>query len=53
MKEKTDRVPIRAWAEGDQPREKLLAKGRHVLSNAELVAILIGSGNTRESAVEL
>ena len=44
---------IKCWAEDDRPREKMLHKGERALSNAELVAILIGSGNARESAVEL
>ena len=44
---------IKNWAEDDRPREKLLAKGINSLSNAELIAILIGSGNRDESAVEL
>lgn len=44
---------LKSLAEEDRPREKLLAKGRQSLSNAELLAILIGSGNTRETAVEL
>ena len=47
------RLTIRAWAEDDRPREKLLAKGRAALSDAELIAILIGSGNQEETAVEL
>src|SRR5687768_13278174 len=47
------RLSIKQWAEDDRPREKLLLKGRHVLSDAELVAILIGSGNKDESAVDL
>ncbi|GAB4137668.1 MAG: DNA repair protein RadC [Bacteroidia bacterium] len=47
------RTPIKAWAEDDRPREKLLNKGRAYLSDAELIAILIGSGNRDESAVEL
>jgi len=46
-------LPITSWAEGDRPREKLLSKGRHILSDAELIAILIGSGTKNESAVEL
>jgi DNA repair protein RadC len=45
--------PIRHWNEDDRPREKLLQKGRHVLSEAELLAIIIGSGARNESAVEL
>lgn len=48
-----ENLPITAWAEDDRPREKLMSKGRHVLSDAELVAILIASGNTEETAVEL
>jgi DNA repair protein RadC len=44
---------IKSWAEGDRPREKFVAKGRHVLTDAELVAILIRSGSKKESAVEL
>ncbi len=44
---------IKAWAESDRPREKLMLKGKAALSDAELIAILIGSGNRTESAVEL
>lgn len=44
---------IKSWAEEDRPREKLILKGKTVLSNAELLAILIGSGSTSETAVEL
>ncbi len=44
---------IKHWNEDDRPREKLLKKGRVSLSDAELIAILIGSGNRDESAVEL
>ena len=44
---------IKYWAEDDQPREKLMLKGKQILSDAELIAILIGSGNRSESAVEL
>jgi DNA repair protein RadC len=47
------KTPINKWAEDDRPREKLLNKGPASLSNAELIAILIGSGNLEESAVEL
>lgn len=47
------KLPIRRWAEDDRPREKLLIKGKGQLSKAELLAILIGSGNRNESAVEL
>jgi DNA repair protein RadC len=44
---------IKNWAEDDKPREKLILKGKAVLSDAELVAILIGSGSRNESAVSL
>lgn len=44
---------IKNWSNDDKPREKLLQKGRSVLSDAELVAILIGSGSRAESAVDL
>lgn len=47
------RLTIRDWAEDDRPREKMLRKGSVSLSDAELLAILIGSGNRDESAVEL
>ena len=46
-------IPISAWAEDDRPREKLLLKGRAALSDAELIAILIGSGSADETAVGL
>lgn len=49
----TPRIPIKAWAEEDRPREKFMLKGRHTLSDAELLAILIGTGNVDETAVEL
>ena len=48
-----NRVTIKSWAVDDRPREKLLAKGKSVLLDAELMAILIGSGNRKESAVDL
>ncbi len=44
---------IRYWAEDDRPREKLIAKGKTALSDAELLAIIIGSGSRDESAVDL
>ncbi len=44
---------IKDWAEEDRPREKMLLKGKSSLSDAELVAILIGSGSREESAVSL
>ncbi|UMB55264.1 DNA repair protein RadC [Lutibacter sp. A64] len=46
-------LSIKSWAEDDRPREKLLLKGKSALSDAELIAILIGSGNRNESAVDL
>lgn len=53
MNESKQALGIKAWAEEDRPREKLIEKGRHVLTEAELIAILIGSGSRNESAVEL
>ncbi|HEU4495504.1 MAG TPA: DNA repair protein RadC [Flavobacterium sp.] len=44
---------IKYWAEDDKPREKLMSKGKAALSDAELIAILIGSGSRNESAVDL
>lgn len=44
---------IKNWAEDDKPREKLMLKGKSALSDAELLAILIGSGSRNESAVQL
>ncbi|MGK4567154.1 RadC family protein [Flavobacterium sp. 3HN19-14] len=44
---------IRYWSEDERPREKLILKGKSALSDAELTAILIGSGNRNESAVAL
>jgi DNA repair protein RadC len=46
-------LKIKSWSPEDRPREKLLAKGTPVLSDAELVAILLGTGTTTTSAVEL
>lgn len=53
MQEKPTSFSIKHWSDDDKPREKLLNKGRSALSDAELVAILIGSGSRSESAVEL
>lgn len=52
MEEKIN-FTIKQWAEDDRPREKMLNKGVGVLSNAELLAILIGSGTQTETAVDL
>ena len=49
----TAKLNIKQWAEDDRPREKLMLKGAAALSNAELLAILIGSGSADESAVAL
>ncbi|MCI1684008.1 MAG: DNA repair protein RadC [Bacteroides sp.] len=48
-----NKLNINQWAEEDRPREKMIQKGAEALSDAELLAILIGSGNTDESAVSL
>lgn len=53
MQEKSTSFSIKNWSQDDQPREKLLYKGKAALSDAELLAILIGSGNRDESAVAL
>ena len=47
------RLRVKEWAKEDRPREKLMMKGPEALSNAELLAILIGSGNSNETAVDL
>lgn len=46
-------ISIKTWAEDDRPREKMLLKGKSALSDAELLAILIGSGSRQKTAVEL
>ena len=53
MSEKQSSFSIKNWSQDDQPREKLRDKGKATLSDAELVAILIGSGSRDESAVTL
>ncbi len=54
MPEKNKReTGIKSWAEEDRPREKLMLKGKAALSDAELIAILIGSGTTSLSAVDV
>ena len=49
----TENRSIKEWAADDRPREKMIHKGKASLSNAELIAILIGSGNGEQSAVTL
>jgi DNA repair protein RadC len=53
MENYINRVSIRNWAEDDRPREKLMLKGKNSLSDAELLAILLGTGNRNESAVDV
>lgn len=53
MSEERFRLNINQWAEQDRPREKMMAHGAAALSDAELLAILIGSGSRDETAVEL
>ncbi len=53
MQQKPSSFSIKNWSDDDKPREKLVQKGKSVLSDAELIAILIGSGSRNESAVEL
>lgn len=50
---KNSHTSIKSWAADDRPREKLFAKGPAALSNSELLAILINTGNKNKSAVEL
>lgn len=49
----TLKLTLRDLAEDDRPREKMIQKGTQALSDAELIAILIGSGNRQETAVQL
>src|SRR5688572_32936149 len=53
MEENPKHINIKALAEDDRPREKLATLGRHTLSDAELIAIILGSGNRSETAVQL
>ncbi|MBC8767574.1 DNA repair protein RadC [Arenibacter sp. BSSL-BM3] len=53
MQHKPSSFSIKNWSDDDKPREKLVQKGKSHLSDAELIAILIGSGSRNESAVEL
>ena len=46
-------MPITSWAEEDRPREKMLLKGKSSLTDAELIAILIGSGTIGMDAIGL
>ncbi len=46
-------LTIKSWSEEDRPREKLMLKGRHTLTDAELISILISTGSRSESALEL
>lgn len=48
-----EHTPIHLWNEDDRPREKLVQKGRHALSDSELIGILLGSGTRNDSAVSL
>jgi len=53
MEQKSEHFSIKNWSLDDRPREKLLQKGKDSLTDAELIAILIGSGSRNESAVSL
>jgi DNA repair protein RadC len=53
LEEYQNKISIKSWAEEDRPREKLSGQGRRALTDAELIAILIGSGSRDETAVEL
>ena len=52
-KQPRKRLSIKQWDLADRPREKMMMFGRTSLSNAELLAIIIGSGNANLSAVDL
>ncbi|MEY4603408.1 MAG: repair protein RadC [Bacteroidota bacterium] len=49
----TNHHPVKSLAEDDRPREKMISKGRSALSDAELIAILLNTGTTSNSAIEL
>ena len=51
--ELSSKSSIKDWSVQDRPREKLLTNGRKSLSDVELLAIILGSGNLDESAVDL
>lgn len=53
MNKKADFLNIKSWAAEDRPREKLVLKGKAALSDAELIAILLGTGTSKMSAVDL
>jgi DNA repair protein RadC len=53
MNKKADFLNIKSWAAEDRPREKLVLKGKATLSDAELIAILLGTGTSKQSAVDL
>lgn len=53
MQKSSKPLGIKDWKDDDKPREKLMLRGRSALSDAELLAILIGSGNTEDNAVSL
>ena len=53
MKKNIAKIPISKWSQDDRPREKMILKGISTLSDAELIAILIGKGNKQETAVDL
>jgi DNA repair protein RadC len=53
MSDVNKNIPIKQWAADDRPREKAMLKGLESVSNAELIAILIGNGTTNKSALDL
>ena len=53
LDKKYQTLPIKSWAQEDRPREKLLIKSKGALSDSELIAIIIGSGTAKDSAVEV
>jgi DNA repair protein RadC len=53
MEPASKNIPITSWHDSDKPREKMMMKGKSALTDAELIAILMGSGNINETAVDL
>lgn len=53
MNQYSTSIPIKQWAEADRPREKMLLQGKQNLSDAELLAIILGSGSREETALDL
>jgi DNA repair protein RadC len=53
METKNNHIPLKSWASDDRPREKFIKSGKSALSNAELIALLIGNGTRKQTAVDI